>query len=77
MERKSTYEPAYQSINRPARAEQAKLPLAPAASTHGAVCAKCKRVFTFASQYRYRGADGAAICRDARACAVRAELGVG
>lgn len=68
------YEPAYQSINRPAHAaEQAKLPLAPAASTHGAACAKCGRVFTAPAQYRYRGADGAAICRDARGCAVRAE----
>lgn len=67
------YEPDYQSINRPARAQQAKLPLAPAASTHGATCAKCGRAFTTPGQYRYRGADGAAICRDARACAVRSE----
>ena len=35
--------------------EQAKLLLAPAASTHGATCAKCGRVFTTAAQYRYRG----------------------
>jgi hypothetical protein len=73
-ERMDKYEADYQSINRPARAaEQAKLPLAPAASTHGAKCVKCGRVFTVPGQYRYRGADGAAICRDARACAVRAE----
>lgn len=49
--------------------EQAKLALAPA----GAKCAKCGRAFTAPGQYRYRGADGAAICRDARGCAVRAE----
>ncbi len=68
------YEADYQSINRAARiAQQAKLALAPAASTHGAVCAKCGRVFAAPGQYRFRGADGAAICRDARGCAVRAE----
>lgn len=51
--------------------EQAKLPLA---TIHvERVCAKCGRAFTAPGQYRYRGADGAAICRDARACAVRAE----
>ena len=75
-EQMERYEADYQS-NRPGRAaaaqHQAKLALAPAASTHGAVCAKCQRVFTTAGQYRYRGADGAAICRDARGCAVRAE----
>ena len=42
-------------------------------STHGATCVKCGRVFTAPAQYRYRGSDGAPICRDARACAVRAE----
>lgn len=53
--------------------EQAKLPLAPAASTHGATCAKCGRVFKTTSEYRFRGNDGAPICRAARACAVREE----
>jgi len=55
------------------RAEQTTLPLTPRASTHGATCAKCGRAFTTPGQYRYRGSDGAPICRDARACAVRAE----
>lgn len=74
MERRAaTYEPDYQSVNRPERAKQAKLPLTPTPSTHGATCAKCGRVFTSPAQYRYRGADGAPICRDARACAVRGE----
>jgi len=75
-EQMERYEADYQS-NRPGRAaaaqHQAKLALAPAASTHGATCAKCGRVFTAPAQYRYRGADGAAICRDARGCAVRGE----
>ena len=52
----------YQFVKPARAAEQAKLPLAPAASTHGAVCAKCGRAFTTPGQYRYRGADGAAIC---------------
>ncbi len=39
-----------------------------------ASCAKCKRVFTVPGQYRYRGKDGAPICRDERACLKRAEV---
>jgi len=54
-------------------AEQTTLPLTPRASTHAATCAKCGRAFSTPGQYRYRGSDGAPICRDARACAVRAE----
>jgi hypothetical protein len=39
---------------------------------HGGVaaCAKCGRVFTSHSQYRYRGKDGLPICRNEHACRI-------
>ena len=50
-----------------------KFALAPAASTHGATCAKCGRVFTAPGEYRWAAGLKGNICRNARACAVRAE----
>ena len=73
VEREEQMERKILTVYPPRFAGQAKLPLVPPASTHGATCAKCGRAFTTPWQYRYRGADGAAICRDARACLARAE----
>ena len=44
-----------------------------ARSIPGLSCAKCGRPFQSPSEYRFRGADGKAICRNERACREWAE----